>query len=74
MRQSKPHGQVEHGKGFVVVSQEVGKLTESAAQNAQQITDIVEQATADAAAGRTASIGVKETMDSIAGEVSKPIK
>ena len=61
----------EHGKGFVVVSQEVGKLAESAAQNAQQITDIVEQATADAAAGRTASIGVKQTMNSIAGEVSQ---
>ena len=61
----------EHGKGFVVVSQEVGKLAESAAQNAQQITDIVEQATADAAAGRTASIEVKQTMDSIAGEVSQ---
>jgi len=61
----------EHGKGFVVVSQEVGKLAESAAQNAQQITDIVEQATADAAAGRTASIEVKQTMDTIAGEVSQ---
>jgi methyl-accepting chemotaxis protein len=61
----------EHGKGFVVVSQEVGKLAESAAQNAQQITDIVEQAAADAAAGRTASIEVKQTMDSIAGEVSQ---
>jgi methyl-accepting chemotaxis protein len=61
----------EHGKGFVVVSQEVGKLAESAAQNAQQITDIVEQATADAAAGRIASIEVKKTMDSIAGEVSQ---
>ena len=61
----------EHGKGFVVVSQEVGKLAESAAQNAQQITDIVEQATADAAAGRTASLEVKKTMDSIAGEVSQ---
>ncbi|WP_395829159.1 methyl-accepting chemotaxis protein [Elstera sp.] len=30
----------EHVKGFVVVAQEVGKLAESAAQNAQQITDI----------------------------------
>ncbi|PZW46987.1 methyl-accepting chemotaxis protein [Humitalea rosea] len=61
----------EHGKGFVVVAQEVGKLAESAAQNAQQITDIVEQATADAALGRTASLAVKETMDSIAGDVSQ---
>lgn len=61
----------EHGKGFVVVAQEVGKLAESAAQNAQQITDIVEQATADAAAGHSASMLVKQTMDSIAGEVSE---
>ncbi len=61
----------EHGKGFVVVAQEVGKLAESAAQNAQQITDIVEQATADAAAGHTASMLVKQTMESIAGEVSE---
>ncbi|MGD0105571.1 MAG: HAMP domain-containing methyl-accepting chemotaxis protein [Rhodopila sp.] len=61
----------EHGKGFVVVAQEVGKLAESAAQNAQQITDIVEQATADAAEGRTASLAVKQTMDSIAGDVSQ---
>ena len=53
----------EHGKGFVVVAQEVGKLAESAAQNAQQITDIVEQATADAAEGRTASVAVKQTME-----------
>jgi methyl-accepting chemotaxis protein len=61
----------EHGKGFVVVAQEVGKLAESAAQNAQQITDIVEQATTDAAEGRTASVAVKQTMDSIAGDVSQ---
>jgi methyl-accepting chemotaxis protein len=61
----------EHGKGFVVVAQEVGKLAESAAQNAQQITDIVEQATADAAQGRTASMAVKETMDAIASDVSQ---
>jgi methyl-accepting chemotaxis protein len=61
----------EHGKGFVVVAQEVGKLAESAAQNAQQITDIVEQATTDAAEGRTASLAVKQTMDSIAGDVSQ---
>jgi methyl-accepting chemotaxis protein len=61
----------EHGKGFVVVAQEVGKLAESAAQNAQQITDIVEQATNDAAEGRTASLAVKQTMDSIAGDVSQ---
>jgi methyl-accepting chemotaxis protein len=61
----------EHGKGFVVVAQEVGKLAESAAQNAQQITDIVEQATTDSAEGRTASLAVKQTMDSIAGDVSQ---
>jgi methyl-accepting chemotaxis protein len=61
----------EHGKGFVVVAQAVGKLAESAAQNTQQITDIVEQATADAAEGRLASVAVKETMDAIAGEVSQ---
>jgi methyl-accepting chemotaxis protein len=61
----------EHGKGFVVVAQEVGKLAESAAQNAQQITDIVEQATNDATEGRTASLAVKQTMDSIAGDVSQ---
>jgi methyl-accepting chemotaxis protein len=61
----------EHGKGFVVVAQEVGKLAESADQNAQQITDIVEQATADAAIGQTASGAVKQTMDLIAGEVSQ---
>ena len=61
----------EHGKGFVVVAQEVGKLAESAAQNAQQITDIVEQASADSALGRNASLAVKQTMDSIAGDVSQ---
>jgi methyl-accepting chemotaxis protein len=61
----------EHGKGFVVVAQEVGKLAESAAQNTRQITDIVEQATADAAEGRLASAAVSETMNAIAGEVSQ---
>ena len=60
----------EHGKGFVVVAQEVGKLAESAAQNTRQITDIVEQATADVAEGRLASAAVSETMNAIAGEVS----
>jgi methyl-accepting chemotaxis protein len=61
----------EHGKGFVVVAQEVGKLAESAAQNTRQITDIVEQATADVAEGRLASAAVSETMNAIAGEVSQ---
>jgi methyl-accepting chemotaxis protein len=61
----------EHGKGFVVVAQAVGKLAESSAQNAQHISDIVEQATADAAEGRSASVSVKQTMDAIAGEVSE---
>ena len=61
----------EHGRGFVIVAQEVGKLAESAAQNTRQITDIVEQATADVAEGRLASAAVSETMNAIAGEVSQ---
>ena len=56
----------EHGKGFVVVAQEVGKLAESSAQNAKQIADIVEQATADSQRGKVATETVSENMASIA--------
>ncbi|HXI60085.1 MAG TPA: methyl-accepting chemotaxis protein [Polyangia bacterium] len=56
----------EHGKGFVVVAQEVGKLAESSAQNAKQITDIVEQASADAQQGKIATSTVSTSMKSIA--------
>jgi len=56
----------EHGKGFVVVAQEVGKLAESSAQNAKQITDIVEQASADAQQGKIATGTVSQSMKSIA--------
>ena len=56
----------EHGKGFVVVAQEVGKLAESSAQNAKQITDIVEQASADAQQGKVATSTVSQSMKSIA--------
>jgi methyl-accepting chemotaxis protein len=56
----------EHGKGFVVVAQEVGKLAESSAQNAKQITDIVEQASADANQGKIATRTVSEAMQAIA--------
>jgi methyl-accepting chemotaxis protein len=55
----------EHGKGFVVVAQEVGKLAESAGQNAKQIAEIVEQAAIDAAEGKVATDDVKLTMNSI---------
>jgi methyl-accepting chemotaxis protein len=55
----------EHGKGFVVVAQEVGKLAESAGQNAKQIAEIVEQAAIDAAEGKVATDDVKMTMNSI---------
>ena len=56
----------EHGKGFVVVAQEVGKLAESSAQNAKQITDIVEQASSDAQQGKIATSTVSQSMKSIA--------
>ena len=56
----------EHGKGFVVVAQEVGKLAESSAQNAKQIADIVEQASADSQRGKVATETVSDTMVSIA--------
>lgn len=55
----------EHGKGFVVVAQEVGKLAESAGQNAKQIAEIVEQAAIDANEGKAATDDVKVTMNSI---------
>ncbi|MBK5256116.1 MAG: HAMP domain-containing protein, partial [Vicinamibacteria bacterium] len=50
----------EHGKGFVVVAQEVGKLAESAGQNAKQIADIVERASSDAQEGKTATVSVRD--------------
>jgi len=56
----------EHGKGFVVVAQEVGKLAESSAQNAKQITDIVEQASNDAQQGKVATATVSSSMKLIA--------
>jgi methyl-accepting chemotaxis protein len=56
----------EHGKGFVVVAQEVGKLAESSAQNAKQITDIVEQASIDAQQGKVATSTVSQSMKAIA--------
>ncbi|MEI6872668.1 MAG: methyl-accepting chemotaxis protein, partial [Verrucomicrobiota bacterium] len=56
----------EHGKGFVVVAQEVGKLAESSAQNARQIADIVEAAASDSLRGKDASETVRTSMESIA--------
>jgi len=61
----------EHGKGFVVVAQEVGKLAESAGQNAKLITDIVEQATIDAHEGKTATDVVRGAMQGIAVETDQ---
>jgi methyl-accepting chemotaxis protein len=61
----------EHGKGFVVVAQEVGKLAESAGQNAKQITDIVEQATIDSNEGKAATEVVRGAMQGIAAETDQ---
>lgn len=58
----------EHGKGFVVVAQEVGKLAESAGQNANQIAEIVEQAGLDAQAGKAATGEVRSTIEGISTE------
>jgi len=61
----------EHGKGFVVVAQEVGKLAESAGQNARQIADIVEQATTEANEGKAATEVVRNAMHGIASETQQ---
>ena len=61
----------EHGKGFVVVAQEVGKLAESAGQNAKQIADIVEQATTEANEGKAATEVVRNSMHGIANETQQ---
>jgi methyl-accepting chemotaxis protein len=61
----------EHGKGFVVVAQEVGKLAESAGQNAKQIADIVEQATVEANDGKSATEVVRAAMQGIASETQQ---
>ncbi|WP_186393599.1 MULTISPECIES: methyl-accepting chemotaxis protein [unclassified Pannonibacter] len=58
----------EHGKGFVVVAQEVGKLAESAGQNANQIAEIVEQASGDSIAGKQAADTVRAAIEGISGE------
>jgi methyl-accepting chemotaxis protein len=56
----------EHGKGFVVVAQEVGKLAESAGQNAKLISEIVEQATDDASEGKAAADAARGAINGIA--------
>jgi len=61
----------EHGKGFVVVAQEVGKLAESAGQNAKLITDIVEQAAIDANEGKSATDVVRSAIQGIAAETDQ---
>jgi methyl-accepting chemotaxis protein len=61
----------EHGKGFVVVAQEVGKLAESAGQNAKLITDIVERAGSDANEGKSAADAVRSTIQGIAAETEQ---
>jgi methyl-accepting chemotaxis protein len=58
----------EHGKGFVVVAQEVGKLAESAGQNANQIAEIVEQAANDTQAGNVAAEQVLAAIKGISEE------
>jgi methyl-accepting chemotaxis protein len=59
----------EHGKGFMVVAQEVGKLAENAALNASQISDIVNKATEVASEGHKATSTVHKCMASIQDEV-----
>lgn len=59
----------EHGKGFMVVAQEVGKLAENAALNASQISDIVKKATEVASEGHKATSTVHKCMASIQDEV-----
>jgi methyl-accepting chemotaxis protein len=59
----------EHGKGFMVVAQEVGKLAENAALNASQISDIVKKATEVASEGHKATSTVHKCMVSIQDEV-----
>jgi methyl-accepting chemotaxis protein len=61
----------EHGKGFVVVAQEVGKLAESAGQNAKLITDIVERAASDANEGKSATEAVRSAIQGIATETDQ---
>jgi methyl-accepting chemotaxis protein len=61
----------EHGKGFVVVAQEVGKLAESAGQNAKLITDIVERAASDANEGKSATDAVRSAIQGIATETDQ---
>jgi hypothetical protein len=58
----------EHGKGFMVVAQEVGKLAENAALNASQISDIVKKATEIASEGHVATSTVHNCMVSIQDE------
>jgi methyl-accepting chemotaxis protein len=53
------------------VAQEVGKLAESAGQNAKQIADIVEQATVEANDGKSAADVVRDAMKGIATETQQ---
>jgi methyl-accepting chemotaxis protein len=53
------------------VAQEVGKLAESAGQNAKQITDIVEQATIDSNEGKSATDVVRGAMQGIAAQTDQ---
>ena len=61
----------EHGKGFVVVAQEVGKLAESAGQNAKLISVIVHQATTDASEGDAAADAARGAIHGIAEETNE---